>query len=155
VARTWLQIRVELLGGLGVECDPPPGRVFAVGPSVTFERLADAINVAFGRWDLAHLHVFELADGRRIGFADDDPLEHGWIDHGQLKVGQALTPGDEFGFTFDLGDDWRHRCEVVQDKLDPREEFGEVPREPVILWGWGWLPDQYGRVTDEDADALS
>jgi hypothetical protein len=31
-----------------------------------------------------------------------------------------------------------------------RAEFGEVPREPVILWGWGWLPDQYGRETDDD-----
>jgi hypothetical protein len=56
VARTWLQISVGLLGGLDIECEPPP--VFAVGPSVTFERMAEAIDVAFGRWDLSHLHVF-------------------------------------------------------------------------------------------------
>jgi len=149
VARTWLQIKVELLGGLDIACDPPPGRVFAVGPSVSFERLAGAINVAFGRWDLSHLHAFELSDGRRIGFADVDPGEHGWIDHAAVKIGSALKPGEQFGFVFDFGDDWRHRCEVLDEKLDPRETFGEVPREPVILWGWGWLPDQYGRV-DED-----
>jgi hypothetical protein len=151
MARTWLQIRVELLGGMGIECDPPPGRVFAVAPSLTFERLAEAINVAFGRWDLSHLHVFELADGRQIGFADSDSPEDGWIDHGTVRVGSELAPGDELSFTFDLGDDWQHRCQILQEKIDPREHFGEVPREPVILWGWGWLPDQYGRAGDEDA----
>jgi hypothetical protein len=31
VARTWLQIRVELEGGRDVVCDPPPGRIFIVG----------------------------------------------------------------------------------------------------------------------------
>ncbi len=71
MARTWLQIKVELVGGLGGEFEPPPGRVFAVSPSLTFERFADAINRAFGRWDFSHLHAFELGDGGRIGFVDD------------------------------------------------------------------------------------
>ena len=42
---------------------PPPGRVFIVGPAHTFEQFAHAINAAFARWDLSHLHQFELADG--------------------------------------------------------------------------------------------
>jgi Plasmid pRiA4b ORF-3-like protein len=153
VARTWLQIKVELVSGLGGELEPAPGRVFAVGPGTTFERLADAINRAFGRWDLSHLHAFELADGRRIGFADMDVGESEWIDHAEVKVGSMLKPGEAFEFVFDFGDDWRHRCEVLGEKLDAREEFGELPREPVILWGWGWLPDQYGRETDDDPGA--
>ena len=33
MARTWLQIKVELLAGRGIDCDPPPGRVFIVGPA--------------------------------------------------------------------------------------------------------------------------
>ena len=140
---------MELLGGLDIECDPPPGRVFAVGPAVTFETLADAINSAFGRWDLSHLHVFELADGREIGFADDESDDDEWLDHGSMNVGDALRPGDEFVFTFDLGDNWQHRCRVLDDKMDPQEVFGEVPPEPVVLSGWGWLPDQYGRVEED------
>ena len=72
MARTWLQIRVELVSGLGGEFKPRPGRVFAVPPSLTFDRLADAVNRAFGRWDFSHLHAFEFADGRRIGFTDVD-----------------------------------------------------------------------------------
>ena len=150
MARTWLQIQVELVGGMGLELDDPPGRVFAVNPSLSFERLANAINVAFGRWDLSHLHVFELADGRLIGFADDEGDEE---DHAAVTVGSALSPGDELSFTFDLGDDWRHRCRVLDEKIDPREDFGLTPREPVIVMGWGWLPDQYGRESADDAGA--
>lgn len=71
MARTWLQIKVELIGGRGDVCDSPPGRVFIVGPAHTFEQFAHAINAAFARWDLSHLHQFELADGRLIGYPDD------------------------------------------------------------------------------------
>lgn len=66
MARTWLSVTVELLGGRGEELWPWPGRFFAVGPSHTFMDLADAINDAFARWDRSHLSVFTLADGRVI-----------------------------------------------------------------------------------------
>jgi hypothetical protein len=46
--------------------DPAPGQVFLVGPSHSFEQFAEAIDTAFARWDLSHLHTFELADGRPI-----------------------------------------------------------------------------------------
>lgn len=152
MARTWLQIQVELEGGRDIECDPPPGRIFIVGPSHTFAALAEAINQAFARWDLGHLHVFLLADGREVGFADVDPEIHGWLDHDALKVASELAPGDAFSYVFDLGDDWRHRCRVLDEKADPREEYGPgpLPRRPVAISGWGWIPDQYGRVSAEE-----
>jgi hypothetical protein len=152
MARTWLQIRVELLAGMGQELDAPPGRVFAVAPSLTFARLAEEIDTAFGRWDLAHLHVFELSDGRQVGVPDDDPEDAAWLDDTATKIGSELAPGDVCGYVFDLGDDWRHRCEVLGEKVDPGELFGELPPGPVILAGWGWLPDQYGRTTAEPGD---
>lgn len=67
VARTWLSIRVDLIGGRGEDLWPRPGRVFAASRSHTFWRLAEAIDDAFARWDRAHLHQFELADGGRVG----------------------------------------------------------------------------------------
>jgi hypothetical protein len=146
-----LRIRVELLGGGGIECNPPPGRVFIVGPSHTFEQFAEAIDQAFARWDFSHLHEFELQDGRRIGYPDDEfAPELVWLDHTELKVARELKPGDEFSYVFDLGDDWRHRCLVESDKADPLEEYGTVPKAPVAIWGWGWIPDQYGREALED-----
>ena len=146
MTQTWLQIRVELLGGRGMACEPSPGRIFMVGPTHSFGEFAEAIDAAFARWDLAHLHSFELADGRRIGIPDPDYPE-GWIDESALKVTEDLGPGDTFEYIFDLGDDWRHRCTVEPEKLDPPE--GEPPSAPVPIWGWGSIPDQYGRSSPE------
>ena len=120
-----------------------------VGPSHSFADFAEAIDFAFARWDLSHLHEFELTDGRRIGFADADPDEHSWLDHTALRVAREVGPGETFRYVFDLGDDWRHTCQVMGEKVDPRQEYGELPKRPVALWGWGWIPDQYGRETFE------
>lgn len=153
MAGSWLQIRVELEGGGGIVCDPPPGRVLVVGPGHSFEQLAEAIDAAFARWDLSHLHAFELGDGRLIGFPDPDPFVGGpeWLDHAQLEVCEEVGPGDRFSYVFDLGDNWSHRCEVLAEKVDPEEALGIVTDRPLPSWGWGWIPDQYGR---ESADGL-
>ena len=76
-------------------------------------------------WDLSHLHEFELADGRLIGFPDDSfAPEVVWLDHRELKVGSTVKPGDEFTYVFDLGDNWRHLCVVELEKADPLTELG-------------------------------
>ncbi len=146
MARTWLRITVELLSGGGSTIDRPPGRIFLVGPSHSFEQFSAAIDAAFGRWDLSHLHEFELADGRLIGFPDDEfAPDVVWLDHTKLKVARTVKPGDEFEYTFDLGDNWTHHCAVDREKVDPLSEYGAIPPTPVPIWGWGSIPDQYGR----------
>jgi len=153
VARTWLRIKVDLLGGRGSRCEPTPGRVFVVGPGHTFAQFAEAIDAAFARWDLSHLHEFELSDGRRIGFADEEyGPELVWLDHAKLKVTREVKPGDEFSYTFDFGDNWQHRCVADLTKADPVEEYGIVAPGPVAIWGWGWIPDQYGRRSEDGDD---
>jgi hypothetical protein len=147
---------VDLLGGGGIECDPTPGRVFIVGPGHTFEQFATAIKAAFARWDLSHLHQFELGDGRLIGYPDDNfapDLE--WLDHAQLKVTREVKPGDEFEYIFDLGDKWQHLCHVGPIKADPLEEYGTVPPSPVAIWGWRPIPDQYGRLSEHGDDEVN
>lgn len=79
MARTWLQIRIELIGGGGLELPAPPGRVL-------------------------------------------------------------------------LGEDWDHHCEILLEKVDPLEEYGARPAQPVPVMGWGWIPDQYGREGDDEAE---
>lgn len=159
MARSWLSVSVELLGG-GRDEDPWPwpGRIFVVGPSHTFLNLADAINLAFARWDLAHLSSFGLADGREItdeetGEELADPLEGPpvvWLDIASTRVARTVGPGDEFKYTFDLGDQWTHRCVVAENRVDPLEVLGIRPDVPVAYWGWGSLPDQYGRRWKDD-----
>ncbi|MBT1003883.1 UPF0158 family protein [Paenarthrobacter sp. DKR-5] len=159
MARTWLSVTVELLGGRGEELWPWPGRVFAVGPSHTFMVLANAINDAFARWDRSHLSMFTLADGRVITDEETGAEMAGSvggpiiapIDIAAAKVVRTLEPGAEFQFTFDLGDAWTHRCVVGEVKVDPLEVLGIRPDVPLPYWGWGTIPDQYGRrwATDD------
>jgi hypothetical protein len=144
----WLNVRVVLLGGGGIVCDPPPGRVFIVGPDDTFADLAEAIDAAFARWDLSHAHMFELGDGRMIASNTDDWAPE-MIDEVSLKVSSVVAEGDRFRYVFDLGDDWLHDCDVVEAGFDPIETYGEIPPSPVPIWGWGSIPDQYGRVTED------
>ena len=93
---------------------PWPGRIFAVGPSHTFNDLADAVNAAFGRWDRSHLSLFTLDDGRLVTDGEtgaeqagsiDGPII-GLVDIAVAKVAQTLDQGAECRFTFDLGDQW-------------------------------------------------
>ncbi len=153
MARTWLSVTVELLGGRGEELWPWPGRVFAVGPSHTFMDLANAVNDAFARWDRSHLSMFTLADGRVVADKETGaemavsiggPIK-ATLDIDTAKVAQVVKPGKEFQFTFDLGDNWTHRCLVQEEKVDPLEVLGLRPDAPMPYWGWGSVPDQYGR----------
>lgn len=161
MARTWLSVTVELLGGRGEDLWPWPGRVFAVGPSHTFMDLADAVNDGFARWDRSHLSMFTLSDGRVITDVETGAEMAGWsggpitqpLDIESAKVARVVGPGAEFRFVFDLGDDWTHRCVVGEDKIDPREMLGIAPKRPLPYWGWGSIPDQYGRRwADDDGD---
>lgn len=152
MARDWIQIRVDLVEGRGEVLDPAPGRVLVVGPAHTFADLAASIDIAFARWDPAHLHVFQLPDGRDVGYPD--PEEPDTLDHERLRVAREVRPGDVFGYLFDFGDEWRHRCEVLAQTVDPVEVIGdELPPAPLPIMGWGTIPDQYG-FDEFDPDAL-
>ncbi|NLT55207.1 MAG: plasmid pRiA4b ORF-3 family protein [Actinomycetales bacterium] len=151
MARTWFSIRVELVSGRGEDYWPRPGRVFAASRSHTFGQLARSVDNAFARWDLAHLHQFVLADGTELtdpqSWDDQQPEES--LDSGRTALG-VLKPGAQFAYVFDLGDDWTHLCTVERDRVDPLDTLGIVPELPMPYWGWGNLPDQYGRLWEED-----
>src|SRR5690625_3864506 len=154
----WMAISVELLGGMGEELWPYPGRVFAVSSTHTFTQLASSIDVAFSRWDLSHLAMFTLPDGRIITDAQTGqelanavvgPLLNP-LDISKTKIGDVLAPEDEFRYEFDFGAGWAHRCFIEVEPLDPLEVLGSVPSQPRAFWGWGEIPDQYGRRTEDD-----
>lgn len=141
----WYVVRVELLSGGGQDLGPPPGRDLLVSPNHTFRQLADLINASFARWDLAHLYEFRMADGSRIGLADDDDVR----DATRSKFARRQV-GERFEFEFDFGDSWVHRCTVLEVGVDPVDVYGGKPKGPVTVRGWGSIPDQYGRATPDD-----
>ena len=128
---------------------PRPGRIFAAARSHTFAQLARAIDDAFARWDRAHLHQFELADGMRLTPAFED-----WAGGDQttedrkVKLSQ-LHSGERFAYVFDR-DDWTHLCTVDNERVDPLEVLGIVPSAPLPYWGWDDLSDQYRRRWETD-----
>ena len=167
MARRWQIITVELLFGLGQTFIPPPGRDLLLPPSTTFEQLGLAIDRALGRWDLAHLREFTLADGTRItdeetrrtvrsgGFGEGILVERA-ADLGE-RVKKHVSVDDVFRYVFDLSDEWTCRC-TMTGFGDPESLYGVVVSQPVPIWGWGRLPDQYGRDRrdgDEPPDGAS
>lgn len=150
MARTWLSIRIELVSGRGEDYWPRPGRIFAAARSHTFGQLAEAIDGAFARWDLAHLYLFTLSDGTQITATRhwDGEAPQSAIDSRATLA--RLKPGEQFAYVFDLGDDWAHLCTVADQRIDPTSELGLTPDRPQPYWGWGQLPDQYGRRWSDD-----
>lgn len=150
MSSTWLSIRVDLVEGHAEDLWPRPGRIFAASRSHTFNQLATAIDDAFARWDRSHLHQFHLADGPRISNpAWTDDVDDEVLDGGRLKLGR-LKPGEQFVYEFDFGDSWLHLCTVGPRRIDPAEQLGIVPDQPMPYWGWGSIPDQYTRAWDGD-----
>lgn len=140
----------------GEELVDPPGRDLLMSSAHTFADLATAIDRAFARWDLSHLHEFRLLDGRRVitmegadEFEEFDPARHlDELAHSLSSVG--LRAGETFTYVFDFGDNWEHACTVLRTDVDPVEEWGTVPSEIVAIFGWGTIPDQYGRLSLDD-----
>lgn len=79
---------------------------------------------------------------------DDDATD---LDEQKITVQQAgLRRGDTFEYIFDFGDSWEHRSTVLRCKVDPMMESGDASFEIVPIFGWGTIPDQYGRRTPEE-----
>lgn len=149
-----MSIRVELIEGRGQRFSPSPGRVFAASTDHSFGELAVAIDLGFARWDMAHVHEFRLQDGTRIGMVDEnDEFDDAVVDENDAKLSR-LKPGEHFIYIFDLGDEWGHLCTVGESRsIDPRRFTGIVPEKPQPFFGWGVIPDQYGRDSaDQDFD---
>jgi len=61
-----------------------------------------------------------------------------------------LRAGEQFPYVFDFGDDWTHPSTVGAERIDPLDELAIFPEMPLPYWGWGAIPDQYGRRWDTD-----
>jgi len=123
MSRSWLSIRVDLIGGGGQDLWPRPGRILAAARSHTFAQLATAIDDAFARWDRAHLHRFDLTDGVRIGRPDWDDEAENLLD-GRRTTLARLKNDEQFVYEFDFGDSWTHLCTVGPSRIDPVEQLG-------------------------------
>ena len=119
MARTHPAITVELVHGMHTGDLWPQARpVLIAARTATFE-LGKAIDDAFARWDHNHLHEFTLADGTVIIPARwwDGEEPEGSLDGAKARLGRPL-PGEQFAYTFDLGDNWQHLCTVAPQRAE-------------------------------------
>ena len=61
------------------------------------------------------------------------------LDGAKARLGR-LRPGEQFAYTFDLGDNWQHLCTVAPQRADPLETLGIIPVGPLPCWGWATSP---------------
>jgi hypothetical protein len=109
-------------------------------PRHTLAELAEAIDLAFARWDRSHLHQFALADATRYMLGASEFQAEVLDSTGTMLDTLGLRPNAEFEYVFDLGDDWRHSCRIEGTDIDPVKEYGAQPKRPVPIWGWGMDP---------------
>lgn len=153
VTNGWVSVRVELVHGRRGEFWPRPGRIIAVSSGHTFDQLAAAVDTSFGRWDRQQLYRFDLPDGPVIGRPHPDdhdgtPIAIADPDTATL---QRLGFGEQFIYQFDHTERWTYLCTVGSARIDPVLDVHSLPAPgPTALWGWGTIPDQYGREWDTD-----
>ena len=150
VQSAWLSLRIELAHGQREQFWPRPGRIIAAHGSHTFGQLAAAIDTSFGRWDRLHLYRFDLSSGEVVGRTHPDDRAAGILNPDDTTLAR-LGFTEEFTYQFDHTERWTYLCTVGPARIDPSLDINSVPAPgPVPIWGWGTIPDQYGREWDSD-----
>lgn len=122
------------------DLDRAPWREIEVPLSMTLKGLHDSIQAAF-LWLDAHLWEFELA-GRRYGPLTDEDFGGGRVY--KANVARLTKLRDEnirkFVYTYDFGDDWKHRIEVLDLVTAP--SGSRLPR--YVGGQWRTPPEDVG-----------
>ena len=97
------------------------------------------------------LQEFTLADQRRLWLPDPNWEIDGTVSEDYRRVRLSrLHLGEQFVYVFDLDDDWAHLCTAGPQRIDPGRDPGNPAGRPLPNFGWGDIPDQYGRRWNGD-----
>ncbi len=125
---TFYQIKITLMN-----IDPPIWRRLLIPAGITFYRLHEAIQIAFG-WLDYHLFVFDFAD---IAVSDDSDIEEfpgdfevRNIDAKTEKVDRLLRERKRFIYHYDFGDSWFHDI-ILEEVITGKKR----DKRPVCLAG--------------------
>jgi hypothetical protein len=141
-------VRADLVGA-----KPPVWRRLELPSTLRLDGLHGVLQAAFG-WTDSHLHRFSLGDS-----AWDDQSEHflcpydveegenDGLPAGDVRLDEVLAElGDRLLYTYDYGDEWKHRLVV--------EQIGEPVAGVRCTGGHGAAPpEDSGGIWDWDADA--
>jgi hypothetical protein len=133
---------------------PPIWRRVLVHADITLPVLHLTILRAFG-WAGHHLHEFNI-HGESYSTPGDWDM-YG-LDETKVVLGDVVSEGDKFDYTYDFGDDWEHR--IVVEKALPPDASQDLPvcikgrrQTPPDDVGGMWGYDEFVEVmTNPDAD---
>lgn len=100
-----IQLRIELL-----EMKPAVWRRVIVPASIKLPKLHRVIQGAMG-WEDVHLHEFEIGKSR-YGIPDPEFPDPAMLNESNMTLASSLNGAKSFTYTYDFGDDWRHRIQV-------------------------------------------
>lgn len=123
------QFKVELQNE-----SPAVWRILEVDSEATFAQFHDVLQVAFG-WENSHLHDFtiEKKDGELVGDVEIvmnleglGMSPEGGLDETKERLKDWFIREDDFAiYTYDFGDDWRHK--IVLEQVLPKDEDRVYP----------------------------
>lgn len=118
---------------------PPVWRRIMIPEKITFEELHEMIQILFG-WENDHLHDFRIPSK----YICIDSEEKSWDRYHYMEdktpVDRILTENKWVRYTYDFGDDWRHK--IVYEKTD--ETYDERYATLVKFKGDNFLEDSGG-----------
>jgi hypothetical protein len=118
-ARTRIyRLRITLL-----DVRPPIWRRILIPGDATLAEVHETIQHAMG-WTNSHLHEFDIR-GRRYGMPDPD-WDNGEVDEATVTLGELVDGGENFRYTYDFGDNWRH--EIHAEQVTTAEIGTQYPR---------------------------
>lgn len=94
---------------------PPVWRRVIVPEDLTFASLHEVIRRAFG-WEDDHLHDFRTNDNSVCIAPEEDGDADFQYDEQKTRVNEFLENFKWLRYTYDFGDDWRHK--IVLEKKD-------------------------------------
>lgn len=128
-ARWLLRITLE-------EVKPTVWREFVVSNGCTLDQLHEIVQEVMG-WDNAHLHQW-LTGPFAFGDVEIDDEDPNLTDEFDVRLRNLpLGLGCTFFYEYDLGDDWRHRLEILE--IQPAMKGGG---NPVLIKGANCCPPE-------------
>jgi hypothetical protein len=103
---------------------PPIWRRVEVASTATLADLHHVVQRAMGWYD-CHLHEFEI-DRVRYGIDDGEGWGDPPHDERRARLLDVAPEGAKFEYTYDFGDDWRHR--IVVESVIPAASGVRYPR---------------------------
>ena len=123
---------------------PPVWRRVVVPEKITFEDMHEIIQILFG-WEDAHLHSFTIPS-KRITIDEEEFRIGRHYFEGDTLLEQFLLANKWIRYTYDFGDEWRHKIEY--EKAD--ENYDKRYATLIKYKGDNFEEDCGGIWTDEE-----